>query len=372
VSVVRRAALGRWSAVAGGVVALCLLPSAVGWWPTGTARADPGALRELVLASANRPYQGYVDSHGDVGLPDLPQLSDVTGLFGGSTSVRVWHAAPHAWRVAVVEPTGERDIYRTAEGTFVWDFRRNQFTAILGGDLPVRLPWAADVVPPELARRLLGAAAGTDQVRAIGSRRVAGVLAAGLRLTPADPDATIGSVDIWADPRTGLPLAVEVAQGAQVVFRTRFLELTQRAPAAEVVTPVAASSSTLAVTNQPDVASALNATLTAGLPGSLAGRRRVADPGGVTGVAAYGDGFTRFVVAPLPGRVGFQSFSAVRDGGGTPVELPGGGAEGYVVRAAVLTTLVVRTTGRRTYLLAGFVTPELLARAATDLVAVAR
>jgi hypothetical protein len=371
--VVRRAALGRWSAVVGGVAALCLLPSAVAWWPTGAARADPGALRELVLASASRPYQGYVDSHGDVGLPDLPQLGDVTGLFGGSTSIRVWHAGPRAWRVAVVEPTGERDIYRTAEGTYLWDFRGNQFTAILGGDLPVRLPWAADVVPPELARRLLGTAtAGGDHVRAIGSRRVAGVLAAGLRLTPADPDATIGSVDIWADPRTGLPLAVEVAQDGRVVFRTRFLELTQRAPAAEVVTPVAASSSTVAVTNQSGVASALNATLTAGLPRSLAGRDRVVVPGGVTGVAAYGDGFTRFVVVPLPGRVGAQSFGAVRDGGGTPVEFTGRGAEGYVVRAAVLTTLVVRTAGRRTYLLAGFVTPDLLARAATDLVAVSR
>ena len=34
--------------------------------------------------------------------------------------------------------------------------------------------------------------------------------AAGLRMTPADPASTVGRVDIWADPSSGLPLMVEV------------------------------------------------------------------------------------------------------------------------------------------------------------------
>src|SRR3712207_7111533 len=50
--------------------------------------------------------------------------------------------------------------------------------------------------------------------------------AAGLRLTPSDPDTTIGRVDIWADatgdPATALPLRVEVSArtGDPLLFRS--------------------------------------------------------------------------------------------------------------------------------------------------------
>jgi hypothetical protein len=373
VNAVRRAGVRRWLAVAGGVLVLCLLPSVVGWWPTASASADPGVLRQKILASANQPYQGYVDSKGDVTLPDLPQLGDVTKLFGGTTSMRVWYRSTRAWRVAVVEPTGERDIYQTADGTYRWDFSRNQVTAVLG-DLPVRLPWAADVVPPELGRRLLGTAGSTERVRAIGSRRIAGVAAAGLRVTPGDPDSTIASVDIWADPKTGLPLRVEVSQPSGVVFTSRFLELTQKAPDEEVVTPRVADSSTFTVTRQPDVASAISSTVRVVLPNALAGRQRVAVQG-VPGIAAYGDGFSRFVVFPLPGRVGADALFRLLGAGATLMQTLPEGAEGAALRTAVLTIVIVRTVPgprRRTYLLAGFVTPDLLTRATADLITGAR
>ena len=44
--------------------------------------------------------------------------------------------------------------------------------------------------------------------------------AAGLRLSPADPDTTVGRVDVWADPPTGLPLHVEVAPKSAPGFRS--------------------------------------------------------------------------------------------------------------------------------------------------------
>jgi hypothetical protein len=360
----------RWSTVAAGVAVLCALPAIAAARPVPRSRLDAEALRRLVLASAARPFQGYAQSRGRIGLPGLPQLADVATLLGGTSNVRVWYASARSWRVAVVEPTGERDVYQTPNATYIWDFAGNLLTAVRG-DPPVRVPWASDVVPPELARRLLRAAGPGDRITALGSRRVAGVAAAGLRLTPANPDTTVGRIDIWADPSTGLPVQVDVTArgGAEPVFSSRFLDLAQRAPDAAVVTPSRAESSGFGWTSQADLASALNAQARFELPPTLAGAARVDSPADVYGVAAYGEGLSRFVVAPLPGRIGTQSFNAFQDAGGLAVDLPG--AQGYVIRSAVLTTLIVRANGRRgrTFLLAGLVTPEVLTRAAPELLA---
>src|SRR4029453_13306921 len=94
------------------------------------------------------------------------------------------------------------------------------------GDLPARLPQAPDLLPPDLARRLLADAAPGDGLTALPPRRVAGIAAAGLRFTPGDPDTTIDRLDVWADPATGLPLQVELAGG----FPSRFLALSLTPP----------------------------------------------------------------------------------------------------------------------------------------------
>lgn len=356
--------------MASGIAALCALPAAVAARPVPDRRVDPDALRRLVLASASKPYQGYVQSRGRIGLPSLPQVSDVAALLGGTSYVRAWYAGPRSWRVALVEPTGERDVYQTESATYVWDFAANMLTGV-HGDPPVRVPWAADVVPPELARRLLAGAGAGDRLTPLGSRRVAGVVAAGLRLTPANPDTTVGRVDVWADPRTGLPVRVDVAArgAAEPVFTTRFLDLAQRRPDPDVLTPARAQSSGFAWTSQADLAATLNAQARVALPASLAGAARVPAPADVDGVAAYGDGLSRFVVAPLPGRIGARSFDAFEESG-VPVEIQGG--EGYVVRSAVLTALLVLGRRGRPFLLAGMVTPEVLTRAAADLLAAPR
>jgi hypothetical protein len=156
--------------VGAGVAALCLTPAVIAAWPAPTVRADPDALHQLILGSTSRPYQGYVDSVGQIRLPDLPALGDVAALFSSSTRLRTWYATPRSWRVTVLDPTGERDIYRTADGTYRWDFERNLFT-FTPGELPVRPPWAADLPPPELARRLLGGAATGSPRWPVGASR---------------------------------------------------------------------------------------------------------------------------------------------------------------------------------------------------------
>jgi hypothetical protein len=382
VSVVSRDTRRRWSFVATGVLALCLLPVAAAARPAprvapgaaGGAAGDPDRLRALVLASATRPYQGYAVADGGVGLPELPELAEVSGLLGGSTTVRAWYASPRSWRVAVLTLTGERDIYRTADGNVLWDFERNQVVQI-DGELPVRLPWAADVTPPEFARRLLGGTGGTgsgDRVAALPARRIAGVAAAGLRMTPGDPQTTVGSVDVWADPATGLPVQVEVrGRDGGRVYRTRFLELRQRAPDPGVLVPARPDAAGFTVTTAPDVAAAVNEQARFPLPQRLAGRDRTVTGAGATavrGVAAYGTGLSAFVVLPLPGRLGPRASQAAKNAGGAAVDLAG--AEGFELRTSLLTTLVVRSVRqRRTFVLAGPVQPELLRQAAGDLVA---
>jgi hypothetical protein len=353
VNVLRPGAARRWAVVAAVIAILVAVPLVRAALPVGTPRVDPAVLRARILASAGVPYQGYVDAHGTIVLPALPQLGEVSQLFGGSTSMRVWRASPEAWRVAVLDPVGERDTYRAGKDTYTWDFSRNLWTQVVG-DLPARLPAAPDLLPPDLARRLLADAAPGDTLTTLPSQRVAGVAADGLRFTPGDPDTTIGRLDVWADPATGLPLQVDLAG----VFSSRFLDLGKDPPDAKVLIPDAAASSGFTTTSQNDVTAALNIVAGPGLPGSLAGKTRL--PGSVAGLGVYGSGLSRFVVTPVPGRVGQRTLDAVRDAGGAPV------AGGYALQSTVLTVLVVRPT-RRTYVLAGFVSPELLGRAATEL-----
>jgi hypothetical protein len=295
------------------------------------------------------------------------------GLFGGTTRLRAWYGSADAWRVAVLEPTGERDIYQTSQGTYQWDYERNLVTQVVG-DLPARLPWAADLLPPDLARRLLNAAR-DDRVVALGTRRVAGVAAGGLRLTPTSPDTTVGRVDVWADPATGLPLQVEVtARGSSApLIRSRFLEVSQSRPGPDVLTPPRPSSAGFATTSEPDVLSAIShAVPTVGLPEDLAGRARIPSPAGLStvgGVAGYGTGLSRFVVLALPRGYGQRMLRAAEDRGGLPVRFDAG--HGYELNTPLLSTLVIRRDvggpGPRTFLLAGTVSPGVLRQAGGQL-----
>jgi hypothetical protein len=94
----------------------------------------------------------------------------------------------------------------------------------------------------------------------------------------------------------------------------------------------------------------------------------------VPGVAVYGTGLSAFVVLALPGRVGGQTLRAARDAGGTAVAFAAG--EAYETRTSLLAALVARTGGdranRRSFLIVGAVTPDLLRRAGAELLALPR
>ncbi len=361
----------RWLAVGAGTAALCAIPAALDLRPAPSVRVDPAALRTRILGSGGVGYQATVSSTGRLALPALPQLADLTALFSADTDMRVWYGGRDAWRVAVVDDQGERDTYQTPDGVYVWDFERDLVTRI-AGTVTVRLPWASDLVPAELARRVLTGSGPGDRLSALPARRVAGVAAAGFRLVPADPDTTIGRVDVWADPDSGLPLAVEIAPrtSASPLLTTRVLDLRRQPPDPAVLVPPRPATAGFTTTSEPDLAAALNDRSFWQLPDALAGRRRTTAPGGVAGVGGYGTGLGMVVVVPLPGRFGDRFFDAAQDAGGVPLSyLPGGalveradGDAGYALGNAAINTMVLHG-----YLLAGFVTQDLLRRVGGDL-----
>jgi len=369
-TVVARQAWRRWLSVAAVVLVLCTLPLVIRVWPVPAAAIGPATLRDRIQASETRPYQGYAQTVGTLGLPDLPRLSDVTSLLSTTTELRAWYAAPDRWRVDQIGPGSEQGLYHRPEGEYRWDYTDEQVVQIVGTP-PVRLPRAADLIPPDLGRRLVAATA-TDPVTALPDRRVAGVATAGLRIVPTDPSTTIAHIDIWAAPDTGLPLQVEVTAkgGTRPVLTSRFLDFDARAPAASVITPPAPRAGVvIAATSTPDLVSALNRFSQARLPDTLAGKHRRTALAGVSAIGVYGSGLTELVALAAPGRIGREAYDTVAKYG-TPVAVPSGDAT--LISTSLLSVLVVRNRElRQTYLVAGLIDPAVLKSAGAELAEVA-
>jgi hypothetical protein len=228
---------------------------------------------------------------------------------------------------------------------------------------------AARPAAQPLGRRLLALAAGSGRISRLPSRRIAGIDAAGLQVRTADPRTTIAAVDIWADPATGLPAAVQVfARGsARPVVTSAFLQLSETRPALSVVTPDPAPGVGVTTAELPDVSHVLDG-FGPPLPGQLAGLPRTQLRGGITSVAAYGTGFSRFAVLPLPGRVGSQALSTAQGAGAAQAVFKDGTA--VAIRTPLLTVVLASSSfGGPVFLLAGPVTVAVLERAAAAVMA---
>ncbi|GEL24659.1 hypothetical protein PSU4_36130 [Pseudonocardia sulfidoxydans NBRC 16205] len=340
-------------------------------WPAGaTGAPDPAALRARIRASAAQPYTGFAEASGRLGLPDLPQLGQAIALFTGTTRIRVFHAGPQRWRVDELTAAGERDIYHLDGVESSWDFGSQRLTRIVG-TTSVRLPRAADLLPPDLARRIL-AAAPDDPVEALPDRRVAGRAAAGIRVTPADPDTTVAHVDVWADATSGLPLRVEItgrADPGRPVLTSELTSVDLTAPADDVLVPTVPPGATAAEVPAADLAGALRVLGPSAPPGELAGRGRLPRFPDLPGIGVYGTGLGGFVLVPVTGRIAAQAVDGAAAAGGVPVTVPTGRA---VAVSTPLLSVVIRAGGRRGALLVGTVSPAVLARAVTELAGAAR
>jgi hypothetical protein len=352
--------------VACGTAALCALPVIAGALPVPQSPVSAAVLRARILASAHVPYQGYAESTVSLGLPTLPDLKGVSMLLNGTTDQYTWYRSPAHWRAEVSTPAGEDDTYQAGAVTYQWDYGRNLLTRIVGS-APVRLPRAADLLPPALGRRLLALSAGSGRISRLPSRQIAGTAAAGLQVRATDPRTTIAAVDIWADPATGLPVAVQVfARGtARPLVTSEFLQLSESRPAMSVVTPHPALGVGVTTTELPDVSQVLEGVGPT-LPVRLAGFARSQIHDGITWIGAYGTGLSRFAVIPLPGQVGTQALSTALGAGAELDEYPDGMA--VVIRTPLLTVVLASSKfSGPVFLLAGPVTPAVLLRAGSGL-----
>jgi len=367
--VIRVRARWRWLVVVGGVAVLCCLPVLASALPVSVPRLTPFGLRERILGSAPLAYAGYAESDATFGLPSLEGLQNLTDLLDGVTRMRVWQAAPDRWRVDVLSDVAERDQYQLGGTGYLWDSGTQLLTRV-NGQPAVRLPQPDDLVPPALAIRLLNEAGPRAKLSLLPPQRVAGRGAAGLRIVPASPASTIGQVDIWADPATGLPLRVEILSRSSRVpaLETQFLQVSPWRPDPGVLTPRRGPGTGYSVTTASNLTSVLHNLDPEVLPGSLAGLPRRPSPQQYGEVGVYGGGLATFVVLTFRGGTGLTLLNDARSAGGAWLTDPNGVG---VLASAPLVNLILMHPfrSRDTFLLAGLVGKDTLERAAAALAA---
>jgi hypothetical protein len=358
----------RWAVVAVGLAVLCGLPVIASALPVSVPPLTASQLRGRILASADESFAGYAESNATFGLPPLSGLTGLTSLLDGVTKMRVWQATPTRWRVDVLSDAGERDTYELGGyRAFIWDSGDQLLTEVLGQQ-SFRLPRAADLVPSALAVRLLSEAGRQARFSVIAPVRVAGQSAAGLRMTPTDAAATIGHVDIWADPSSGLPLMVEIFSrgSARPALESQFFQVSPWQPDPRVLTPVRAAGTGFTVTSPGNLSGALSDLGLVALPAELAGRIREPVLPGFEEIGVYGGGLATFVVLGVRGTAGQNLVQDAVSAGGTPLDVAGG--TGVVIGAPLINAVIVRPPGFFvTFLLAGTVSAPLLEQAAAML-----
>lgn len=359
--------IARWAIVALATAALVLIPVAVQVRPAGSTTLDASSLAAKLRDSYLVGWSGVVETSGTVQIPQNDSFATLGQLLGESNELRAWWRAPDDYRVDRVRDAGETDVIRHRGTQIRWLFESQ--TATISPVSTIRLPDAYDVLPPTLARQLLQGAAPAD-LSTLASARVAGIDAAGVRLTPSDPATSIGRVDLWGDPRTGLPLRVEVyGWGAtRPSLTTAFTDVNPVRPAAASTEFVPNEQMTINYDQSVDVAAAANAFAPVDLPATLAGlsSRDGIDPGAV---GIYGRGPATLIVLPLRGSVArplraqFMTSAAAKESDlGTTL------AVGPI---GVLLTVRSPAGGGpgRSFLLTGTVTPAFLKVAAAQLLA---
>lgn len=342
----------RWAAVAALVAVLTALPSVVAALPVDARR--PPDLLARVQGSSGVAWSGVGESTGLLALPDVRELSGLPELFGETTRTRTWWRGPTAYRVDVLSAAGETDLVVDAAGSWSWD-SADRRAVRLDGAPAVRLPRPADLVAPLLGRRLARSPGLT--ARPLPDRRVAGRAAAGLRLVPAPgTPTTVTAVDLWAEPRTGLPLRVEVRarDAARPVVVSELLEVDLAVPPLVRVAFGPPPDADVRLADTADLAAAADRYGRLLLPESLAGQPRSRDVVALGGVATYGTGLGAFAVVPLSRDLGRTVLRRLDEADGRA-----GGDGRADVRTPLLNAVVVRVPGG-VLVVAGTVPPAVL------------
>ena len=351
----------RWLAVILTAAAFIATPLLMSARPATPSDISATELAGRVQQSADVAWSGFVETSGTLQIPDDESFATLAQLLGENTQLRVWWRSAEDWRVDRIRSTGETNLFRKGRGTVRWVFESQ--TATYSPLSRIRLPDASDLLPPTLARSLLQGVQ-ESELSSLPARRIAGIDAAGLRLTPSDKATTVRHVDIWADTASGLTVQVELyGLGDQrPVLTTRLLELSLSAPPPAATRFILAEGVRVVYEQSVDVAAAANAFAPYDLPTSLAGlgSRNGNDPGAV---GIYGRGPTTLIALPLRGRVAGPLRRQLQDRSNAQIT-----EVGTLAPVGPVGVLITPLSGRGgAFLLAGTVTSETLQRAAAEL-----
>lgn len=288
----------RWLVVAALVAAVVLLPLAPRLLPADETDQDPAALLALLAEAPDAGWSGYVETTGTLQLPATGDLDDLGSLLGETTRLRVWWRGADSWRVDRLLTAGESDLRHTDDVTVAYSYEAQE--AEVSRDPDIRLPRTSDLLPSELARRFV-VGADPAAVSAIPARRVAGVSAAGLRVdgSLADERTTIGRVDVWLDPATGVPLLLEAyAEGSSApALTSEVRDYDPGTPPASVVALEPTADTDVERVDVLDIADAASQYAPLRPPAEVAGLDLQPSSRGAVGV--YGRGLTQLVAIPL-------------------------------------------------------------------------
>lgn len=244
----------------------------------------PEELLELAASSDVDALSGTIEQTSELGLPDLAgltggmggtgsggpgsggagdgsgvqafgaDLDDLLSLVTSDHTAKVYLDGSNA-RLQVLDRLGERDVYVTEDGAWIWDSREQAATHItvdraaldaleaeaeahadearaqLEAELGAPLPTPDEVLDQALAKldESTDVSVGTDA-------RVAGREVYELVLEPQDEATLVGEVSVAIDGETGVPLAASVsAAGAdEPAFAVAFTDVSFEAPDASV------------------------------------------------------------------------------------------------------------------------------------------
>jgi hypothetical protein len=229
------------------------------------------------------------------------------------------------------------------------------------GEAAVRFARPADLLPPELGRRV-AAAAGAGEVTRLGARRVAGVHALGLRIVPRSAGTTVARADLWADPASGLPVRVELTAKGQrePIVTTAFLDLDLGPPDPATVRFAVPGDADVHREEAPDLARAIHRYSPFVLPDRLDGRPARTEV--ASAASTYGQGFELVAVVAFPARFSPRTRSFLER---VPTRR-GAWGEASVIATPLLNGMIFERQGVA-YALAGTVTQPVLDRVAADL-----
>ena len=362
----RRPAFGagrRWAIVAALVGVLVALPPLISALPASDAEISATELRDAVLAGADQPFSGYAESAGGLTLPvGSPRFSSVVDLFSDRTQMRVWWRSDTESRVDVVTAGGETSYRADPGGGWIWSYEDDR--AVRDAREAFHLPIPPDLLPAPLGRRLLSEAT-DDELSRIAAERIAGRDGLGVRVTPAAEASSVDHVDVWVDAGSGLPLQVQLygKDSDLPALDTRFLDLELGEPDPRLIRFEPPPGASISVSEEDGVLERAREVLQGvSLAPELAGLPRRQVDGAPEAVGLYGSGVTLLAVVPVPGHVGWDVAASLRAAPGTVDDL-----RGVRASAGPLGLMVLDAPGANYYLLAGTVTLDALAEAATGL-----